>query len=518
MGTPWPGTDQYTTITVSGLYDNNTESPLFGVLGSPLPATGSPASASGIIVAGLDSNGNLQAISMTPNGFVNVNAMITNATVNGTLTNNNAAPIGDNLGVLVAEATAANPTYTQGFQVLLSTDLAGNLRTNSNLYANGFPLTVTNFGSPAVESLNVYVVNPVAVTQSGTWTVQQGTPPWSFVGTLTNNNAAPAATNVGVLGFLAETAYNTITYTTGDQVLAVTDLHGAVNQDLQAVAGVQLGATAVTAFGSAPAAVNVPAVNASLFAGTTALTTTVAGSPAVAGLNTYIINPITVSGTVTVTQGTSPWVVGGQYSNNTTAASAITNNLATLGFVATATPEAYTQGDQVLATTSLGGAVRIVPVDEANASSLSYYSDDSGFTNLITLPNATLVPLISIQSNSAAQIFLIRRVQGYGDGSQAKFVLIKNPQTLTGAAFTTTGIPTGSHIKRDVTATAVTIGTGTVVWSGMAASATIESIIPIYFMVAGTPGDTYTLAAQKFGTGTSKAFGEIQWSEQTAAL
>src|SRR5208282_1070334 len=33
------------------------------------------------------------------------------------------------------------------------------------------------------------------------------------------------------------------------------------------------------------------------------------GSPAVHGLNTYIINPITVSGTIAVTQGTSPWIV-----------------------------------------------------------------------------------------------------------------------------------------------------------------------------------------------------------------
>src|SRR5208282_6856843 len=89
----------------------------------------------------------------------------------------------------------------------------------------------------------------------------------TFGGTLSNNTAAPAATNLGVLPAIAETAYTTVTYTTGNQVLPVTDLHGALNQDLQAVAGVQLGATAVTAFGSAPAAVNVPAVNSSIFSG-----------------------------------------------------------------------------------------------------------------------------------------------------------------------------------------------------------------------------------------------------------
>ena len=131
---------------------------------------------------------------------------------------------------------------------------------------------------------------------------------------------------------------------------------------------------------------------------------------------------------------------------------------------------------------------------------------------------ATIVPLISIQSNSAAISFLIREVQGYGDGSQIKFMLIKNPQTLTGAAFTATGIPTGSHIKRDVTATAVTIGTGTVVWSAMAASAPVHTDMLLQWLLDGTPGDTYTLAAAKIGTGTSKAFGSIRWSEEAAAI
>lgn len=48
--------------------------------------------------------------------------------VAGGLTNNNAAPSNNNVGALVAIANAAAPTYTEGFQVLLSTDLAGILR------------------------------------------------------------------------------------------------------------------------------------------------------------------------------------------------------------------------------------------------------------------------------------------------------------------------------------------------------------------------------------------------------
>lgn len=54
-----------------------------------------------------------------------------NATVVGGLTHNNAAPAANNVGALVGVASSAAPTYTAGDQVLLSTDLAGNLRTIS---------------------------------------------------------------------------------------------------------------------------------------------------------------------------------------------------------------------------------------------------------------------------------------------------------------------------------------------------------------------------------------------------
>jgi|SRR5665213_449309 len=50
------------------------------------------------------------------------------AAVTGTLTNNNAAPAATNIGVLPAVANAANPTWTEGDQVLLSEDLSGHLR------------------------------------------------------------------------------------------------------------------------------------------------------------------------------------------------------------------------------------------------------------------------------------------------------------------------------------------------------------------------------------------------------
>jgi hypothetical protein len=61
-----------------------------------------------------------------------------NATVVGTLTNNNAAPAATNVGALTVLANASAPSFTEGDQVLLSSDLAGNLRTRTRPAA---PLT-----------------------------------------------------------------------------------------------------------------------------------------------------------------------------------------------------------------------------------------------------------------------------------------------------------------------------------------------------------------------------------------
>jgi len=204
-------------------------------------------------------------------------------TAAGNLTNNNAAPIADNLGVLPALANAAHPTWTEGDQVLLSEDLSGNLRvitgtgsttavtgnvtvvqptgSNLNVAISNFPalsaVNVTQWDSIAVGApsaygtspgpvnvigVNAYITNTVPVTLAsttitGTVAVTQSTSPWvvslasttitgtvTVLGNLTNNNAAPAANNVGVLPAVAAAAAPT--WTTGDQVLLSEDLSG----------------------------------------------------------------------------------------------------------------------------------------------------------------------------------------------------------------------------------------------------------------------------------------------------
>src|SRR5271157_281522 len=246
-----------------------------------------------------------------------------NLLVTGTLTHNNAAPIADNFGVLPAVASSAAPTYNAGDQVLLSTDLAGNLRVNATFTGtatnNITQWASTTLGAPSnygtspgaviVPGVNAFVTNTVTVTGTvtanqgtspwvvslasttitGTVAVTQSTSPWVVAGALTNNNAAPTATLIGVMSHIAETAYTTVTYTTGDVVLATTDLHGATNVDMQAYAGTQLTGT-VTAYGTAPTG-NVFGVNAFV-------TNTVA----------VTMTSTTITGTVAVTQSTSPWV------------------------------------------------------------------------------------------------------------------------------------------------------------------------------------------------------------------
>lgn len=107
----------------------------------------------------------------------------------GSLTNNNAAPGSDNLGVLGSIANAAAPSWSEGNLVALSTNLAGALR--------------------------VILPGTSVVSGTGTFTVAGGK---------TNNNAAPGATNAGVLGAIANAAAPS--WSEGNQVAQSVDLAG----------------------------------------------------------------------------------------------------------------------------------------------------------------------------------------------------------------------------------------------------------------------------------------------------
>lgn len=94
-------------------------------------------------------------------------ALLISGTISaGSLTNNNAAPGANNQGVLPAIANAAAPTYTEGFQVLLSTDLSGALRVTGSLSVGGTTdgATFTAGSSTGTPAMGAYhsVIDTVA--------------------------------------------------------------------------------------------------------------------------------------------------------------------------------------------------------------------------------------------------------------------------------------------------------------------------------------------------------------------
>jgi len=66
-----------------------------------------------------------------------VNASVTVGAVSGDRTSNTAVPGATNIGALVGIATAAAPSYTEGYLVGLSTDLSGALRVTGSLSVGG---------------------------------------------------------------------------------------------------------------------------------------------------------------------------------------------------------------------------------------------------------------------------------------------------------------------------------------------------------------------------------------------
>jgi len=113
----------------------------------------------------VDDGVNIQSASGDSNGRLNVN-------VRGDKTNNNAAPGATNVGALVAIANAAAPTWSEGNEVLLSTDLSGRLRSDVSSWLGS---TAPSVGQKTMtNSIPVVIASDQAafpVSQSGTWNI-----------------------------------------------------------------------------------------------------------------------------------------------------------------------------------------------------------------------------------------------------------------------------------------------------------------------------------------------------------
>jgi len=285
----------------------------------------------------------------TPPGAVEVigvNAYITNTVpvtgtfwqatqpVSGTVTADQGGVW--NIGTItsITNPVAVTGTFWQATQPVSGTVAFS----NTSIQVSNFPasqtvngtvsitnLSFTNYGSPAVEAANVYVVNPVTfpgtVNVAGTVTADQG-------GTWTVGIAAAqtiAVTNAGT--FLVQAAqsgaWNIGTLTSITNPVAVTGTFWQTTQPVSLASTTITGNVAVTGtFWQATQPVS-GTVSVSNFPASQTVNGTVSvanlsftnyGSPAQEGLNVYVLNPLSVTfteSTIGVTQSTSPWVVSG---------------------------------------------------------------------------------------------------------------------------------------------------------------------------------------------------------------
>jgi hypothetical protein len=166
--------------------------------------------------------------------------------ISGTVTASQATAA--NLNAQVQGAAAADAAAVGNPVLVAGVDAAGNVQEFPVADAQSTtPAQVLQVGGAVTTAAPVYTTgttNPLSLDTAGNLRVST-TPAagatTTVVGTLTNNNAAPAATNVGVLPALANAAAPT--YTEGDQVLLSVTLGGAQRSTLEGNATVSLALT-----------------------------------------------------------------------------------------------------------------------------------------------------------------------------------------------------------------------------------------------------------------------------------
>jgi hypothetical protein len=233
----------------------------------------------------------------------------------------------------------------------------------STVYINNAIKLVDNAGDMATitvgGSVNVNVTNTLTIA-----------------GALTNNNAAPAANNVGALTALAEGTLSATRYTAGNLVLPVVDLAGNTNVDIQYYLGAAVSKTnpiaatitdgtnvitaAISAYGTAPTGTEVMGVNAYI-----------TNVPAVSQSGTW--NITNISGTISLPTGAATSAL--QTTGNTSLATIATNTaLLTQGSTTsgqsgnlmfgavTTNPPAYTTAESDPLSLTIDGDLRVADI------------------------------------------------------------------------------------------------------------------------------------------------------------
>jgi hypothetical protein len=193
-----------------------------------------------------DANGNLKVNVIASVGGGGASSNVNLIQVGGVAISEGQKAMAASLPVVIASDQSAVPvsgTVAVSGTVPVSGTVTAVQPTGTNLHV------VADTGSTTAVTGNVTVVQPTGtnlhtVIDSGTTVVTQATAAnlnATVVGGLTNNNAAPTTTNVGVLPALANAAAPT--WTEGDQVLMSVTLGGAQRSTMEANATVTLATT-----------------------------------------------------------------------------------------------------------------------------------------------------------------------------------------------------------------------------------------------------------------------------------
>lgn len=265
---------------------------------------------------------------------------------------------------------------------------------------------------------------PVAATQSGTWTVQQGTPPWSVAGNVASG-AADSGNPVKTGG-----PFNTTqpTVTNGQRVDTQHTARGAVI----VAAGVEPFNTVVTS-AALPTGAATEATLAALSAKFNSLgQKTMANSAPVVLASDQSAIPVTQSGTWTVQQGTPPWQVSG----NVASAATDSGNPVKIGAVFNTTLPTVTNGQRVDLQADANGRLlsASVPVD---GSKLTYASAIAG------LALAAAATDVFTLTGSASKTIRIHEISITGSATAAAFAnisIIKRSTANTAGTSTTPAV------------------------------------------------------------------------------
>jgi hypothetical protein len=163
----------------------------------------------------------------------------------GVKTHNNALPGATNLGALVGLANAAAPTYTEGNQVLLSTDLTGALRTSApgglaqgSITSGQTGTLIQGAVTTAAPTYTTAQTSPVSLDLHGSTRMTVMTAAGAAATLATDATAGATASTTGpqVMGFGASSAPSAVT--TGQATALYLDLNGRVQENISQINGV----------------------------------------------------------------------------------------------------------------------------------------------------------------------------------------------------------------------------------------------------------------------------------------